>query len=156
MSRDPFSGPRDDYPSMREGDAGVLAPTMMMAMVMTALADGDLGQREKDALVEVYYSGHRRDMSPQAALARLQEIVRLTKHLGEKLWPKMLEGARGLSAPSKLEVLHVCATTARLDGPVCPEEERMIESIATWIGVERDAFETWRVESLHTSKEGEG
>lgn len=154
MSRDPFSIPRDDYPSMREGDAGVLVPAMMMAMVMTALADGDLGQSEKDALVEVYYSGHRWDMSPQAALARLQQTVDLTKRAGEKIWPLMLEPARGLSAPSKLEVLNVCATTARLDGPICPEEEQMIESIAAWIGVERDAFETWRAESLHTSKEG--
>jgi tellurite resistance protein len=68
----------------------------------------------------------------------------------------MLERARGLSAPSKLEVLNVCATTARLDGPICPEEEQMIESIAAWMGVERDNFERWRAECLHTTKEGVG
>lgn len=77
----------------------------------------------KDALVEVNYSGNRWDMSPQAALARLQEAVHWTKHVGEKFWPMMLERAQGQSAPSKLEVLNVCATTARLDGPICPAEE---------------------------------
>lgn len=156
MSSNPPPGPGDHYSQMREGDAGILVPAMMMAMVMTALADGPLGQNEKDAVVEVYYAGNRRDMSPHAALARLQETVRLTKHAGEKVWPMMLEGARRLSAPSKLEVLNVCATTARLDGPICLEEEQMIESIATWIGVERDAFETWRAGCLHTTKEDGG
>jgi tellurite resistance protein len=138
---------------MREGEAKILAPAMLMAMVMTALADGPLGQNEKDAVVEVYYAGHRWDTSPQSALARLQETVKLTNQVGEKLWPLMLEQARGLSAPSKLEVLNVCVTTARLDGPICPEEERMIESIATWIGVERDDFETWRAERLRAEED---
>lgn len=154
MSSKPPPGPRDHYPQMREGDAGILAPAMLMAMVMTALADGPLGQNEKDAVVELYYAGHRWDMSPHAALARLQETVKLTKQVGEKVWPLMLEQARGLSAPSKLEVLNVCATTARLDGPICPEEEQMIEPIATWIGVERDDFETWRAERLRAEEDG--
>lgn len=154
MSSKPPRDLKDYYPQMREGEAKILAPAMLMAMVMTALADGPLGQNEKDAVVEVYYAGHRWDMSPHAALARLQDTVKLTQDVGENVWALMLEQARGLSAPSKLEVLNVCATTARLDGPICPEEERMIESIAAWIGVERDDFEAWRTERLRAEEDG--
>lgn len=146
MSENPLSGPRDVYPEMREGDAGVLAPAMLMGMVMTALADGPLSQNEKDALVEVFYAGNRWNMSPRTLLAHLQRTVDGTILVGEEHWPTMLEKARGLSGPSKIQVLHACAKMAHMDGDMTPEEELRIESIASWIGIERQDLETWRSE----------
>lgn len=155
MSENPLDGPRDIYPEMREGDAGVLTPAMLMAMVMTALADGPISQNEKDALVEVFYAGNRWNMSPQMLLAHLQRTVNATILVGEERWPVMLERARGLSGPSKIQVLHACAKMARIDGDMLPEEELRIESIASWIGIEPQDLETWRSEYRRAMK-GDG
>lgn len=155
MSENSFDGPRDIYPEMREGDAGVLVPVSRMAMVMTALADGPISQNEKDALVEVFYAGNRWNLSPQMLLTLLQRTVDATILAGKDLWPVMLERARGLSGPSKIQVLHTCAKMAHMDGDMLPEEKRRIDSIASWIGIEPQDLETWRSEYRHAVK-GDG
>lgn len=155
MSENPLDGPRDIYPEMREGDAGVLVPTMLMSMVLTALADGPISQNEKDALIEVFYAGNRWNMSPLMLLAHLQRTVDATILVGEKHWPAMLEPARGLSGPSKIQVLHACAKMAQMDGDMLPEEDVRIESIASWIGIEPRDLETWRSE-YRSAVKGDG
>jgi len=146
MSDRASPSPQDVYPKMRPGDAGVLYPAAFNAMVMTALADGPLGQNEKDALVEVFYAANRWNMSPQAVLTNLQTLIDALI-LNKEHWPELFEKARGLSGESKIDILRACAKMAHMDdGQIGPEEQKRIDSIASLIEIESQDLERWNEE----------
>lgn len=146
-----------DLPVIPEYDMQILGPASLFAMIMTALADGDLNQREKNTIIFVFYFGHRRYMSPQKALTQLQELVDgvsfIPKEYREEYWMKILEPARKLSGRSKIEILHACVKTAIIDGPMSPVEEQMFESIMSWIAIEPQDLAIWQTEYNHAVKE---
>lgn len=154
MSENSTPSARDGYAKTPDREAAVLFPAAHIAMMMTALADGSLGQNEKDALVEVFYAGHRWHWTPQAVLTNLQMIVDAIV-LNKEHWPKLFEEARGLSGKSKIEILRACAKMAHMDdGAICPEEQQRIDSIAMWIEIEPQDLETWNAEYRRV-KEGD-
>jgi hypothetical protein len=59
MSQDSTPSAHDGYREIPQAEAAVFFPAVHIAMLMTVLADGFLGQKEKDVLVGVYYAGHR-------------------------------------------------------------------------------------------------
>jgi tellurite resistance protein len=131
----PFEGPRDIHPELRDGDRGVLMPSMTMAMVIMALADGPLTQAEKDGLLEVFYAGHRGDLSPREVLTRFQAAVDLTKASIPEHGLDLFETARNLSVESKRQILEACDVIARIDGPITEKEQDTIAQVASWIGL---------------------
>ena len=135
MSPDPTA------PKLPDGEAAVLFPAIHIAMMLTALADGYVGQNEKDALVQVFYAGHRWHMSPQAALTNLQTLVTVIE-TNKEIWPTLFEKAQGLSGESKIEILRACTKMAQMDdGEVGPKEQEMIDRIASWIKIEPHDYE---------------
>jgi tellurite resistance protein len=154
MSEDLTPSTRDGYSKIPADEAAVLFPALHMAMVMTALADGPLGQNEKDVLVEVFYAGHRGRMSPQAVLTTLQTIVDAIDQ-NEGHWPKLFQEARRLSGESKIEILRACAKMAHIDdGEMGPKEELRIASIGDLIEISAQDLETWNAEYRRV-KEGD-
>lgn len=138
---------RDDYhPEIPEGDAGILMPAMTMAMVMTALADGPLGQSEKGFLLQIFYAGNRFELTPRKTLTRLQEAVDTTILIGIDHWPDMLQKARALTTASKIELMEACGKIAAVDAPVCKEEIERIDSIASWVGIGPADYARWKNE----------
>jgi hypothetical protein len=136
MSEDLTPSTRDGYSKVPADEAAVLFPALHMAMMMTAFADGFLGQKEKDVLVNVFYAGHRWRLSPQAVLTTLQNILdAIDQSKGH--WARLFQDARGLSLESKIEILRACRQMALMDdGEMGLEEEIRIASIASWIEIE--------------------
>ena len=152
MSENPTSGARNIYEDIPDGEAAVLFPAVHIAMMLTALADKYVGQNEKDALVQVFYAGHRWHMSPQAALTNLQTLVTVIE-MNEELWPTLFENAQGLSGESKIEILRACTKMALMDdGEIGPEEEERIDRIASWIKIEPQDFDKWKAEYRQVKK----
>lgn len=129
----PFDGPRDLFPEMREGDRGVLMPAIRIGVVMTALADGVLDLAEKNAIVDLFYSANRGDISPQGQLEMIQALVDMHAIVDESHVAAMFERARGLSEESKRQVLEACRIVAMLDNRMDQREETTIAKIAAWI-----------------------
>jgi len=154
MSEDSTPGAPDGYRKIPHAEAAILFPVLHMAMVMTALADGPLGQNERDVVVGLFYASHRWHMSPQAVLTMLQRIVDAID-LNEEHWPKLLDPARGLPGDSKIEILRACTKMANIDdGQIGPEEELRIASIGDWIEISAHDLEAWNVEYRRV-KEGD-
>lgn len=136
MSEDSTPGAPDGYRKIPQAEAAVLVPALHMAIMMTALADGPIGQNERGVLVGLFYASHRWSMSPQAALTTLQNIVDAITN-NEGYWPRLFQDARGLPRESKIEILRACRQMALMDdGEMGLEEEIRIASIASWIEIE--------------------
>lgn len=134
------------YTKLSDDEAAILFPAIHIAMMITALADGPLGQNEKDALIEVFYAGHRWHMSPRVVLTKVQTLVNLIK-LNEAAWPTLFEQAKGLSGNSKIEILRTCAKMAHMDdGAIGPEEQEAMDSISSMIKIEPQDLEAWQAE----------
>lgn len=154
MSEDSTPGASDGYRKIPQAEAAVLFPALHMAMVMTALADGPIGQNERDVLVGLFYTSHRWSISPQAALTALQRIVDAIDQ-NKEYWPRLFQEARRLSGESKIEILRACARMAHIDdGEMGPEEELRIASIGDLIEISAQDLETWNAEYTRV-KEGD-
>lgn len=137
---------QSNHPKFSAAEARVLMPAIYAAMIMTALADGSVGQNEKDALVEMFYIDQRRNMSPQDVLTLLQQLINAIA-LNKEQWSRLFEEAKGLRGELKIEILRACAKMAHMDdGTMWPEEKERLDSIASWIEIDPQDKEVWDAE----------
>jgi tellurite resistance protein len=129
-----------------EPEKSSLIPCLISAMVIVAIHDGRLSQREKELIIQLVTASLRRSKTPSEILATVETHVSGFHAMGRPLWKEMMESGRNLSDPKKRMVVEAATKMAFAAGRPDREVLGLLGRIAFWIGLEGHELDSWRRE----------
>lgn len=128
----------------REVDEKLLYVVGIVALTLVAMADGRIGQREKDMMVGLLRRGGGRRHHPAELLTHLQTHVNLVLSGPSSVWPTFFDQGRSLPLELKELILSGCAKMAFADGRLQDVERRLIDTIALSMGLSEQELRVWK------------
>lgn len=119
-------------------------PCLVSALVIVAIFDGRLSQREKEFIIQLVSATLRGSKTPSEILATVQLHVSGFHAMGRPLWKEMMQSGRDLSDEEKRMIVEGATKMAFSAGRPDRSVVGLLGRIAFWIGLEGKELDTWR------------